>query len=126
MRSANRRLVHNPGFIAPALIQARNFTKNSYLPLADITVLFEETFDRFLLRENFDALRTHRLPREKLAVILHSLPDVSVRVLDFLVEQVEEGADWLFLTDIKKKDEYYHSFSSMFNEFVKSVDGGAE
>lgn len=89
-------------------------------------MLFEETFDRFLLKENFDALRAHRLPRGKLAVILHSLPDISLRMLDFIVEQVQEGADWLFLTDVKTKDEYYHSFSPMFADFVKSVDGGAE
>jgi len=57
---------------------------------------------------------------------MHSLPDLSVRVLDFLVEQAEEGADWLFMTDVKAKDEYYHSFSAMFGDLVKSVDGGAE
>jgi hypothetical protein len=39
---------------------------------------------------------------------------------------VEDAADWLFLTDVKAKDEYYHSFSPMFEDLVKSVDGGAE
>jgi hypothetical protein len=40
-----------------------------------------------------------------------------------MVEQVEETADWLFLTDIQGKDEYYHSFSSIFADMVRSVDG---
>jgi hypothetical protein len=57
---------------------------------------------------------------------LHSLPDLSKRVLDYVVEQVQDGADWLFLTDVKVKDEYYHSFSSIFADLVNSVDGGAE
>jgi hypothetical protein len=46
--------------------------------------------------------------------------------LDFVVEQVQEAADWVFLTDVGTKDEYYHSFSSIFEDLVKSVDGGAE
>ena len=40
-----------------------------------------------------------------------------------MVEQVQETADWLFLTDIKIKDEYYHSFSGMFKDLVDTVDG---
>jgi hypothetical protein len=46
--------------------------------------------------------------------------------LDYVVEQVQEGAEWLFLTDVKAKDEYYHSFSPIFADVVNSVDGGAE
>jgi hypothetical protein len=51
------------------------------------------------------------------------LPNLSKQVLDFVVEQVEETADWMFLTDVKEKDEYYHSFSPVFDEMVRSVDG---
>jgi hypothetical protein len=40
-----------------------------------------------------------------------------------MIEQVEETADWLFLTDVQEKDEYYHSFSSIFDAMVRSVDG---
>jgi hypothetical protein len=70
-----------------------------------------------------DPLQSHKIRRSKLAVILHSLPNLSKQVLDFMVEQVEETADWLFLTDIQGKDEYYHSFSSIFADMVRSVDG---
>jgi hypothetical protein len=51
------------------------------------------------------------------------LPNLGKEVLDFVVEQVEETADWLFLTDVQEKDEYYHSFSPVFAEMVASVDG---
>jgi len=118
--------VHNPGFVAPNLIKDKKFVQHSYVNLTDITVIFEETFDKFLLRENFDALHSSNVRPSKLAIIIHSLPDLSKRVLDYVVEQVQEGAEWLFLTDVKAKDEYYHSFSPIFADVVNSVDGGAE
>jgi hypothetical protein len=39
-----------------------------------------------------------------------------------VVEQVEETADWLFLTDVGVTDEYYHSFSDVWEGVVDSVD----
>ncbi|KAJ4288075.1 hypothetical protein N0V90_012092 [Kalmusia sp. IMI 367209] len=124
--SLTQPLVHNPGLIAPTLLASPTFAQQSYVNLSDITVVFEETFDKWLDRSNFDALQAHRIRRSKLAVILHSLPDLSKRVLDFVVEQVQDAADWVFLTDVRVKDEYYHSFSPIFEDLVKSVDGGAE
>lgn len=121
-----RLAVHNPGLIAPSLLTSPTFLQQSYVNLSDITVIFEETFANWLDRPTFDALQAQRIRRSKLAVILHSLPDLSLRVLDFVVEQVQDAADWVFLSDITVKDEYYHSFSGIFQNLVKSVDGGAE
>ncbi|KAF2442363.1 hypothetical protein P171DRAFT_497158 [Karstenula rhodostoma CBS 690.94] len=125
-RFRDRFVVHNPGLVAPSLLTSPTFSQQSYVNLSDITVIFEETFDKWLNRSTFDALQAHQIQRSKLAVILHSLPDLSKRVLDFVVEQVQEAADWVFLTDVRVKDEYYHSFSGIFEDLVKSVDGGAE
>jgi len=125
-RFRDRFIVHNPGFIPPTLLHNKTFAQTSYINLTDITVVFEETFDKFLLRENFDALHATSVRPSRLAIILHSLPDLSKRVLDYVVEQVQDGADWLFLTDVATKDEYYHSFSKIFADVVASVDGGAE
>ncbi|PSN59492.1 hypothetical protein BS50DRAFT_508298 [Corynespora cassiicola Philippines] len=125
-RFRDRFVVHNPGLISPALLASRNFTTYSYLNLSDITVVFEETFSKWLDASTFDALHSHKLPTSQLAVILHSLPNLSKRVLDFVVQQVEETADWLFLTNVGVKDEYYHGFSPIFENLVKAVDGGAE
>jgi hypothetical protein len=97
--------------------------QESYLNLTDITVVFEEAFDKWLDKDTLDPLQSHKIRRSKLAVILHSLPNLSKQVLDFMVKQVEETADWLFMTDVQEKDEYYHSFSSIFSTMVKSVDG---
>jgi hypothetical protein len=115
--------VHNPGLIAPSILNSTTALQNSYLNLADITVVFEEKFDKWLDASTFDALQDSKVKRSKLAIILHSMPNISKKVLDYVVEQVEETADWLFLTDVKVKDEYYHSFSPLFAEVVKSVDG---
>jgi hypothetical protein len=68
-------------------------------------------------------LQSHKIRRSKLAVILHSLPNLTRPVLDFMIDQVEETADWLFVTDVHEKDEYYHSFSSIFADMIRSVDG---
>jgi hypothetical protein len=86
-------------------------------------VVFEETFEKWIDKDTLDPLQSHKIRRSKLAVILHSLPNLGKEVLDFVVEQVEETADWLFLTDVQEKDEYYHSFSPVFEEMVASVDG---
>ncbi|OAL44063.1 hypothetical protein IQ07DRAFT_551085 [Pyrenochaeta sp. DS3sAY3a] len=117
-------VVHNPGLVSPAILNSKAVYQDSYLNLTDITVIFEETFDKWLDKDTFDPLQSHKLRRSKLAVILHSLPNLSKQVLDFVIEQVEETADWIFLTDVKEYPDYYHSFSKIFANVVKAVDGG--
>ena len=65
-------------------------------------------------------LQAHKIRRSRLAVILHSLPNLTGQVLDFVIQQVQNTADWIFLTD--SADDYYHSFSAMFESLVKAVD----
>ncbi|KAF2847607.1 hypothetical protein T440DRAFT_538369 [Plenodomus tracheiphilus IPT5] len=117
-------IAHNPGLLSPAILNSQTVLQESYLNLTDLTVVFEETFDKWLDKDTLDPLQEHKIRRSKLAVILHSLPNLSDRVLGFVVEQVEETADWLFLTDVSEDDAYYHSFSGMFGNVVKAVDGG--
>ncbi|KAF2831710.1 hypothetical protein CC86DRAFT_431635 [Ophiobolus disseminans] len=119
----DRFVAHNPGLVSTAILNSNAVYKESYLNLTDITVVFEETFSKWLDKDTFDPLQSHKIRHSKLAVILHSLPNLSKQVLDFVIEQVEETADWLFLTDVKEKDEYYHSFSPVFADMVASVDG---
>jgi ABC-type transport system involved in Fe-S cluster assembly fused permease/ATPase subunit len=115
--------VHNPGNIT-SIVANKNLLQQSYLNLSDITVVYEEAFSNWLDKNTFQALQSanRNVKRSKLAVILHSLPNISKKVLDFVVEQVEETADWLYLTDIGVKDEYYHSLSPLFTDLVKAVD----
>lgn len=90
--------------------------------LSDITVVFEETFDKWIDKATFVPLQSHNIKRSKLAIIVHSLPDVAKKTLDWVVEQVEDAADWVFLTSVKTTDQYYHSFSPLFADFVSAVD----
>ncbi|KAH7068545.1 Spherulation-specific family 4 [Paraphoma chrysanthemicola] len=119
----DRFVAHNPGLLPTSILNSHKVYQTSYLNLTDLTVVFEETFDKWLDKDTFDSLQAHKIRRSKLAVILHSLPNLSKQVLDFVVEQVEETADWLFLTDVREKDEYYHSFSGVFEGMIRSVDG---
>ncbi|KAF1911534.1 Spherulation-specific family 4 [Ampelomyces quisqualis] len=121
----DRFVAHNPGMIPASILNSPSVYRESYLNLTDLTVVFEETFDKWLDKDTLDPLQAHTIRRSKLAVILHSVPNLSRQVLDFVVEQVEETADWLFLTDIKETDEYYHSFTEMFTDVVASVDGSS-
>ncbi|KAL5113581.1 hypothetical protein ACEQ8H_008529 [Pleosporales sp. CAS-2024a] len=117
-------VAHNPGLVPTNILNSKTVYQESYLNLTDLTVVFEEAFDKWLDKDTLDALQAHKISRATIAVLLHSLPHLTTRVLDFMVDQVEETADWLFLTDVSDTDEYYHSFSSMFQDMVKSVDGG--
>lgn len=119
----DRFIAQNPGLMPTSILNSKVVYQESYLNLTDITVVFEEAFDKWLDKDTLDPLQSHKIRRSKLAVILHSLPNLSKPVLDFMIEQVEETADWLFVTDVKESNEYYHSFSSIFDAMVKSVDG---
>ncbi|KAF2728860.1 hypothetical protein EJ04DRAFT_448517 [Polyplosphaeria fusca] len=121
-RFRDRFVVHNPGLVDPVILNSKTYLQNSYMNLSDITVIFEETFEKFIQKDTMVALQTHKVRKSKLAVILHSIPQVANRVLNFVVEQMEDAADWVFLTDINVKDEYYHSFSTLFDGLVRAVE----
>jgi hypothetical protein len=121
----DRFVVHNPGLISPSILNSKTVLQESYLNLTDITVVFEETFEKWLDKDTMTPLQAHKIRRSKLAVILHSLPNLNEEVLDFVVEQVEETADWVFLTDNSGEGDYYHSISPMFEDLVKAVDGSS-
>ncbi|KAF2109381.1 Spherulation-specific family 4 [Lophiotrema nucula] len=116
-------IVHNPGLVSPTILNSKTYLQQSYMNLSDITVVFEESFTKWLDKSNFDALQSHKIKKSKLAVLIHSIPTVAGKVLDFVVEQMEDAADWVFLTDVGATDQYYHSFSGLFEGFVRAVDG---
>ncbi|KAI4658492.1 uncharacterized protein J4E92_006539 [Alternaria infectoria] len=120
---SDRFVAHNPGLIPTSILTSPTVLQESYLNLTDLTVVFEETFDKWLDRDVMVPLQAHKIRRSKLAVILHSLPNLTGEVLEFMVQQVENTADWIFLTD--SADDYYHTFSAMFGELVKAVDGSS-
>lgn len=116
-------IAHNPGIIPPANLISPSFLQDSYFNLTDLTVVFEETFDKYLDKDNMTPLAKHPLVRKKLGVILHSVPRLNGDVLRYVVGKVEEAADWVFLTSGTDANGY-HGFSEVWEGLVESVGQG--
>lgn len=114
----DRLVVHNPGNISFLEEQAK---LPSYTALADISVIFEESFDRWVHRDIFDRLQDLPIRKNKLAVILHSVPDVSRTVMDWVVENLEASAEWIFVTSNSMTQGHYGNFSPLFDTLLKTV-----
>jgi hypothetical protein len=111
-------IVHNPGNIPLAPLTTSPSTAGTYLNLADITVVFEETFDKWLLKDTFDSLRKLKVKRDKLAVMVHSMPEGSIKLLEWVVDSLGEMAGHYFVTTVREKDAHYNSFSPVFRDLV--------
>ncbi|KAF2262501.1 hypothetical protein CC78DRAFT_315120 [Lojkania enalia] len=107
-------VVHNPGTI-PGIY-------SNFLDLADITVIFEETYMNWLDAPNFNALKSFytraNMPKSALGIMLHSVPNIPEDLLEWTVQQLKEMVDWSFMSSVGVTGEYWHSFSSLFVPFV--------
>jgi hypothetical protein len=112
--------VHNPG-VVPGIY-------SNYVNLADITVVFENTFLAWLEKSNFDALASFstmaNVPKSKLAVMMHTLPDLNDRVLQWVTSELQQVVGWSFVTSVKTPGEWWHSFSSLFGGYISHVAAG--
>lgn len=106
--------VHNPGTLP--------YQTWNYLPIANITVIFEDTFASFITSKTFYALKsletTYNLPKDRFAIMLHSIPDVPDELVVWTVKQMKQMVGWGFASNVGVKGEYWHSFSSVFDRFV--------
>lgn len=96
----------------------------NYLDLADITVVFENTFTEFLDATTFYALKalstTYDHPKSAFAIMLHSIPQIPDELVAWMVDQLKDMTEWNFLSSIGEPGEYWHSFSPVFEEFVQT------
>ncbi|KAF1812159.1 cell surface spherulin 4-like protein [Eremomyces bilateralis CBS 781.70] len=105
-------VVHNPGTIPDVRFAAA----------ADVTVLFEQTYDVYVARSANDTVAPATLlfDRERIGAIVHTCPDdLGPQEMKQFVEEVEVKFGWLYLTDLGEN--YYHNFSTRFLEFVQYV-----
>lgn len=104
----NIQIVHNPGAVPDS----------RYLPTADSTVVFEETYTTF--QERHGAKLLTAIPesnRTQLCAVIHSVPStVEGSKLRGLVKQVRSVADEVFITHLSS--DYYASFGANWAEFV--------
>ncbi|EOA88750.1 hypothetical protein ACJQWK_06056 [Exserohilum turcicum] len=117
-------IVHNPGLVPPTTLASPSLPTISFINLTDITVVFEETFEKYLDKDTMTPLSKTRLPRKNAGVILHSVPRLSDDVLSYVVGKVEEAADWLFLTS-GIEGNGYHGFSDVWAGMVAAAGKGA-
>jgi hypothetical protein len=100
--------VHNPGAVPDS----------RYLEAADLTVVFEETYNTFqdrvkanVLRDIPDSDRTQR------CCVIHSVPDdITDTSLRDLVRDARNVADEVFVTHLN--EDYYAGFGEKWQEFV--------
>ncbi|KAL1986696.1 hypothetical protein VTN96DRAFT_5901 [Rasamsonia emersonii] len=101
-------VVHNPGAVPDP----------RYLPTADSTVVFEDTYETFVQRNNakmFTNIADGN--RTELCVIIHSVPDsIQASALRSLVKDTREVADEVFITHLSS--DFYANFDPNMGEFV--------
>jgi hypothetical protein len=107
-------IVHNPGNLP--------YVTWNYLNLTDITVVFEETFAKFIDTKNFNALKsletTYGLPKSAFAIMLHSIPNIPDELVDWVATQTKQMTGYNFVSSVGQPGEYWHSFSSIFDHWV--------
>ncbi|USP76901.1 hypothetical protein yc1106_04175 [Curvularia clavata] len=116
-------VAHNPGLIPPVDLTAPGYLSDSYFNLTDLTVVFEETFEKYLDKDTMTPLAQAKVPNSKMGVILHSVPRLNQDVLSYVVAKVEEAADWVFLTS-GIEGNGYHDFSDVWQGLVAAVGKG--
>jgi hypothetical protein len=111
-------LVHNPGQIP--------YPTWNYLDLANLTVVFEETYSNWLTASTFSSLKnlssTVGYPKSAFALMLHSVPDIPAELVSWTADQMSQMADWNFVSSVKMPDAW-HSFSSLFTPFMTAYGG---
>ncbi|KAF2710541.1 hypothetical protein K504DRAFT_405813 [Pleomassaria siparia CBS 279.74] len=107
-------IVHNPGTIP--------YIPWNYLDLADITVIFEDTYANFIDVTTFNALKTlytnANTTTSAFALMLHTVPNIPDELIDWTVKQMKEIAGWSYMSSVSVPGEYWHSFSTIFTLFV--------
>jgi hypothetical protein len=102
----NRLVIHNPGVVPDPVFYDAN---------TDVTVVFEENYDLWDVRESAIADNPSNS-----SLMVHSLPDLSEGELEGFVGELAKKAEYLFLTS--NTADYYESFGSDWANFT---DAGA-
>ncbi|EPE28049.1 hypothetical protein GLAREA_04840 [Glarea lozoyensis ATCC 20868] len=111
-------VVHNPGTLPDRVW--------NYMNLSDVTVIFEQSFMKWLDQPNFNLLKAFQNdsshPKSAMAVMLHSLPSLTDNLLTCVIKELENMAGYFFLTSVGDQDQYWHSFSNLFSPLATAVD----
>ncbi|KAK7180580.1 hypothetical protein DPSP01_006415 [Paraphaeosphaeria sporulosa] len=108
-------IIHNPGTLPDPVW--------NYLDLANTTVIFEDTFANFIEATKFNALKNFHtatnLPTSAFSIMLHSIGSIPDELVTWTVMQMKHMAEWNFATNVATAGEYWHSFPTIFELFIK-------
>ncbi|CAI6341857.1 unnamed protein product [Periconia digitata] len=104
-------VVHNPGTLP-------DYTWH-YLDIADITVIFEDTFANFITAPRFNAIkdfpRLSNYSTDALSLMIHSMGNIPQELTEWTAEQTKELAGWNYATSVNELGEWWHSFPDIFD-----------
>lgn len=82
----------------------------------------------WLEQGNFDALvdfaNRSSTPKDKLGIMLHTLPNMNDHVLQWVTKELQGMVGWSFITSVQQSWEWWHSFSGIFEGFVGHIAAG--
>jgi hypothetical protein len=109
-------LVHNPGAIP--------FIPWNYLDIANITVVFENTWTQWIDSTHYNDIKSlpanSNLTKDNFALMLHSVPSIPDDLLGWTAKAMKNMTGWNFVSSVGVAGEYWHSFSSVFGSWVSS------
>ncbi|OCL10268.1 hypothetical protein AOQ84DRAFT_1345 [Glonium stellatum] len=108
-------VVHNPGSVP----DARYLANPLYITMADATVVFEDTYESWTVREPSLAVSSLPYDHNKLACLLHSVPEMTQSGLSSLLTQVVGVGEHVYLTGTVN----YTSFGGEFQTVVGILNG---
>lgn len=94
----------------------------NYLDIADITVIFEDTFTNFIDANKFNALKNFHSAtnstKSAFSIMLHSIGNIPDELLEWTAKEMKEMAEWNFATSVADAGAYWHSFSPIFSSYI--------
>ncbi|KAF2645453.1 hypothetical protein P280DRAFT_388554 [Massarina eburnea CBS 473.64] len=114
-------VVHNPGTLPDPTWH--------YLDIADITVIFEDSFANFISAATFNAIKNFpslaNFSTQAFAVMVHSVGSVPDELTEWTARQMKELAGWNYVTDVSAVGEWWHSFPLILDVWVTEYAGAS-
>ncbi|KAH7132146.1 Spherulation-specific family 4 [Dendryphion nanum] len=108
-----RTVIHNPGTIP--------YIPWNYLDIADVTVVFEETFAKYIDATTFNNIKNlpanSNLTKDHFAVMIHTVPNIPDELVEWVARQLKNTVGWSFLSSVGAADAW-HSFSTLFGPYI--------
>lgn len=109
-----RLAVHNPGTLPDPVW--------NYVDIANVTVIFEDTFANFIDKTKFNALKNFPAATNRtaanFALMVHSMGNIPDELVNWAAYQLRSMAGYNFATSVSTAGEFWHSFSSIFTTWV--------